>query len=80
MDSCHHCRDGLLSFTFGGFMKWYRVTTKSYFIKSHYIRALSQRDAQDEAYSHILDVAGELGADDYNIKIISLDEAFKEEL
>jgi len=61
-------------------MKWYRVTTKSYFIKDHFIRALSQRDAQDEAYSHILDVAGELGADDYNIKIISLDEAFKEDL
>jgi hypothetical protein len=61
-------------------MKWYRVTTKSYFIKDHLIHALSQRDAQDEAYCHLLDVAGELGADDYNIKIIGLDEALKEDL
>ena len=61
-------------------MKWYQVTTKSHFIKEHLIHACSQRDAQDEAYSQILDVAGELGADDYNIKIISLDEAFKEDL
>lgn len=55
----------------GVFMKWYRVTTKSYFVKDHFIHACSQRDAQDEAYSHVFDAASELGVDDYRIKIIS---------
>jgi hypothetical protein len=58
-------------------MKWYRVTTKSCFIKEHLIHACSYRDAQDEAYSTLFDIASELNADDYDIKIISFDEALK---
>jgi hypothetical protein len=68
-----------LPFIFGGFMKWYRVTTKSCFIKDHLIHACSQRDAKDEAYNELFDIASELGADDYNIKIISLADALKED-
>lgn len=65
---------------FGGFMKWYRVITKSCFIKEHLINACSYRDAQDEAYNTLFDIASELNADNYDIKIISLDEALKEDL
>lgn len=60
-------------------MKWYRVTTKSHFIKEHLIYACSYRDAQDEAYNTLFDIASELNADKYDIKIIGLDEALKEE-
>jgi hypothetical protein len=67
-------------FTFGGFMKWYRVTTKSRFIKQHLIHACSYRDAQDEAYSKLFDIASELNADNYDIKVISLDQALEEDL
>ena len=59
-------------------MKWYRVTTKSHFIKEHFIHACSSKAAQNEAYSHLFDIASELNADDYDIKIISLDDAFDE--
>jgi len=61
-------------------MKWYRVTTKSRFIKQHLIHACSYRDAQDEAYSKLFDIASELNADNYDIKVISLDQALEEDL
>ncbi len=61
-------------------MKWYRVTTKSRFIKEHLIHACSYRDAQDEAYNTLFDIASELNADNYDIKIISLDEVLREDL
>ncbi len=59
-------------------MKWYRVTTKSRFVKEHLIHACSRKDAQDAAYSQLFDIASELNADEYDIKIISFDEALKE--
>ena len=61
-------------------MKWYRVTTKSRFIKEHLIHACSYRDAQDEAYNKLFDIASELNAENYDIKVISLDEALKQDL
>jgi hypothetical protein len=61
-------------------MKWYRVTTKSRFIKEHLIHACSYRDAHDEAYNKLFDIASELNADNYDIKVIGLDEALKEDL
>ena len=61
-------------------MKWYRVTTKSCFIKEHLINACSYRAAQYEAYNTLFDIASELNADNYDIKVISLDEALKENL